>query len=56
MVYLTIQAEPHIYYELRDAFQFQFLDNDNLEENAILDIDLDKLDTSTTLLFLYPKF
>jgi hypothetical protein len=22
-VYLTIQAEPHIYYELRDAFQFE---------------------------------
>jgi hypothetical protein len=22
-VYLIIQAEPHIYYELRDAFQFE---------------------------------
>lgn len=30
---------------IKDAFQFQFLDNDNVEENAILDIDLDKLDT-----------
>ena len=35
-----------IHFLNRDAFQFQFLDNDNLEENAILDIDLDKLDTS----------
>ena len=36
----------------RSLFDFQFLDQDNLEENSIMDVDLNELTSSIKLLYI----